>query len=65
MLKECVECQHCKSEWKHYEFMPEPFNPSLEFYCLKDNKYLGNMVKDKNEIGCLPCFEKRQDKQLW
>lgn len=62
MLRKCVDCKHCVVRDAHYDSLSKPFNHSLEFHCLKDDKYLGCMVKDENEVEDLPCFEKRQRK---
>lgn len=62
MLRKCVDCKHCVVRDAHYDSLSKPFNHSLEFHCLKDDKYLGHMVKDENEVEDLPCFEERQRK---
>ena len=61
MLKKCADCKHCKVEMKHYENVPEMFSTFLEFYCTKngENRYLGHMVKKKDEVEYLDCFEER------
>ena len=50
---------------EHYEEVPKPFDTSLEFYCLKNNKYLGNMVKKKGVPDDFPCFTKRKEDKFW
>lgn len=65
MLIKCVECQHCKAMIEHYENVPKLFDTSLEFYCLKNNKYLGNMVKKKGISDDFPCFIKRKEDKFW
>jgi hypothetical protein len=65
MLRKCIDCEHCKSVIKHYDNVPEFFSRFLEFYCLKDNKHLGHMVKKKDEVEYLPCFKKRPKEQIW
>ena len=61
-LKKCIDCKHCKAVMEHYENVPKVFSHSLEFYCLKkSNKHLGSMVKKKDEVEHLPCFEKRHE----
>ena len=62
MLKKCINCKHCVGRDVYYNSFPIPFNRSLEFRCLKYNKYLGHMVKYENEVEDLPCFEERQIK---
>ena len=65
-LRLCIDCKHCKSVMEHYDNVPEIFSHSLNFYCLKkDNKYLGRMVKERDEVEHLDCFEKRQEEQIW
>lgn len=59
-LRKCIDCRHCKSVMEHYDNVPKVFSTSLEFYCLKTNKHLGNMVKKKDEVEYLPCFEGRE-----
>lgn len=59
MLRKCIDCKYCVARNVYYD-IPKPFNRSLEFYCLKNDKYLGHMVKDKNKVEDLPCFEERQ-----
>ena len=60
-LKKCIDCKHCKAVMEHYDNVPKAFSTSLEFYCLKSNKHLGSMVKKKDEVEHLPCFEKRHE----
>ena len=60
-LRKCIDCKHCKAVMEHYENVPPAFSTSLEFYCTKYNKHLGNMVNKKGEVEYLPCFEKRQE----
>ena len=62
MLKKCVDCKHCVGKDVYYDGLSKPFNWSLEFHCLKYNKYLGHMIKDETEVEDLPCFEERQRK---
>lgn len=64
-LRKCIDCKHCKSVMEHYENVPSFFNTSLEFYCMKTNKRLGSMVKQKDEVEHLPCFEKREEENIW
>ena len=65
-LRKCIDCKYCKSVMEHYENVPEIFSHSLEFYCLKkSNKHLGSMVKKKDEVENLDCFEKREEKKIW
>lgn len=65
-LRKCIDCKHCKAVMEHYENVPKPFNRSLEFYCLKkSNKHLGSMVKQKDEVEYLDCFEKREEESMW
>lgn len=63
-LRKCIDCKHCKSVMEHYENVPPAFSTSLEFYCLKDNRHLGSMVKKDDEVEYLTCFEKREEK-MW
>lgn len=64
-LRKCIDCKYCKSVIEHYENVPKPFNASLEFYCLKDDRHLGSMVKQKDEVEHLTCFEKREEENIW
>lgn len=64
-LRECIDCTHCKSVMEHYENVPPTFSTSLEFYCMKTNRRLGSMVKQKGEVEYLNCFEKRQEESIW
>lgn len=61
MLRKCVECQYCESKTEYYEHISELFGTFIGFYCLKYNKYLGNMKKEKNDPEFLDCFVKRQE----
>ena len=60
-LRKCIDCKHCKSVIEHYENVPKMFSHSLEFYCLKSNKHLGNMIIKECEVENVPCFEKKEE----